>query len=290
MAPTPSNTPPAFDPNNPSNPGDGAAMANASPGDADRYGANGAMGQPTWTFAQTVRGAVATLAPWLIFIIGTHLLSAQSGSPTPRRLSPADDIAGGVFSFFVTGVVELAFVIAPTYYTVTRRAPGIPLRQGLAALGLRRTRLGPALVAVVVGFLAIIACNILYGYLIQLFHLPLQTNSDQLLQQAKYAPITTLGLMAGAVLVAPFCEELFFRGFLFAGLLERMRFWPAALLSAFLFGLAHGDVGSFAVLFVFGIVLAVVRWRVGSLWPGVIIHAANNATASIAIILVLMGR
>jgi hypothetical protein len=69
-----------------------------------------------------------------------------------------------------------------------------------------------------------------------------------------------------------------------------MRFWPAALLSAFLFGLAHGDVGSFAVLFVFGIVLAVVRWRVGSLWPGVIIHATNNATASIAIILVLMGR
>ena len=289
MAPTPGNTPPAYDPNDPNHPGEGAAATNAVSGDA-RYGANGAMGQPTWTFAQTVRGAVATLAPWLIFIIGTHILSAQSGSPTPRRLSLAEDIAGGVFSFFVTGVVELAFVIAPTYYVVTRRAPGITLRQGLAALGLRRTRLGPAVVAVVVGFLAIIACNILYGYLIQLFHLPLQTNSDQLLQQAKYAPITTLGLMAGAVLVAPFCEELFFRGFLFAGLLERMHFWPAALLSAFLFGLAHGDLGSFAVLFVFGIVVAVVRWRVGSFWPGVIIHAANNATAAVAIILVLMGR
>lgn len=281
MTPTPSNTPPTYDAT------DAGLPAATPPSATGRYGA---VGQPTWAFVQTVRGTVATLAPWLVFIIGSQLLAAQSASAPQRRLSPAEDIVGGVFSFIVTGVVELAFVIAPTYYTVTRRAPGIPLRQGLAALGLRRIQLGPAVVAVVVGFLAIIACNILYGYLIQLFHLPLQTNSDQLLQQAKYAPITTLGLMAGAVLVAPFCEELFFRGFLFAGLLERMRFWPAALLSAFLFGLAHGDVGSFAVLFVFGIVLAVVRWRVGSFWPGVIIHAANNATASIAIILVLMGR
>ena len=69
-----------------------------------------------------------------------------------------------------------------------------------------------------------------------------------------------------------------------------MNFWPAALLSAFLFALAHGDIGSFAVLFVFGLVLAVVRWRVGSIWPGIAIHAANNATAAVAIILALTAR
>ncbi|HET9980610.1 MAG TPA: CPBP family intramembrane glutamic endopeptidase [Ktedonobacterales bacterium] len=281
MALDPDNTPHVHDP------AGAVPSAGSPPGEGERYGA---MDKPTWTFAQTVRGVVATLAPWLIFIIGSQILSAQSAGATLRRLSLPEDIAGGVFSFIVTGVVELAFVIAPAYYTVLKREPGITIRQGLAALGLRRTRPGPALILIVVGFLVIIAVNVLYGFLISTFNLPLHTNSDALLQQAKYAPITTVGLVAGAVLVAPFCEEVFFRGFLFGGLLERMSFWPAALLSAFLFGLAHGDIGSFAVLFVFGLVLAFIRWRTGSTWPGIVLHAANNATAAVAIILALTGR
>ena len=279
MTTTPGNTPPAYQSYSP--------IEAAPPGRPERYGQ---VGMPSWTFAQTMRGAVATLAPWLVFIIGSQLLTAQSTTSSQRHLSTVEDIIGGVFAFLVTGVVELAFVIAPAYYAVLRRAPGITLRQGLAALGLRRTRLGPAIVATVVGFVVIISSSVLYSYLIQVFNLPLRTNSDTLLQQAKYAPISTLALVAGAVFIAPICEEIFFRGFLFAGLLHRMSLWPAALLAAFLFALAHGDVGSFAVLFVIGLVLAFVRWRVGSIWPGIIIHAANNATAAIAIILALTAR
>jgi CAAX protease family protein len=276
---SPGNMPPAY---NTDRSGDAPPA-----GDLTRYGQ---VGQTPWTFAQTVRGAVATLAPWLIFIIGTQLLTSPSGTSGQRQLSTAEDIVGAVFAFFITGIVELAFVIAPAYYALVRRPPGITPHQGLAALGLRPTRLSPAIVATVVGFLVIIGCNVTYSYLIQVFNLPLHTNSDTLLQQAKYAPITTLALVAGAVLVAPFCEELFFRGFLFGGLLHQMSFWPAALLSAFLFALAHGDVGSFIVLFIFGVVLAFVRWRTGSIWPGIVIHAANNATAAVAIILALTAK
>lgn len=279
MTYTPGNTPSAHNAQPPA--------ATAPPNDAARYGN---VGKVPWTFAQTVRGAVATLTPWLIFIIGSQLLTSSSSATGQRRLSTAEDIAGGIFAFILTGVVELAFVIAPIYYALLRRAPGITPRQGLSALGLRSARLSPAIVATVVGFVAIISCNVIYSYLLQAFNLPLHTNSDALLQQAKYAPISTLALVAGAVLVAPICEELFFRGFLFGGLLHRMSFWPAALLSAFLFALAHGDVGSFAVLFIFGVVLAIVRWRTGSIWPGVVIHAANNATAAVAIFLALTAH
>lgn len=278
MSLTSGNTPPAHDANTP---------ANASPaGRSTRYGQ---AGEPTWTFAQTVRGTVATLVPWLVFIVGSQLLSAQSATTGHRRLSTAEDIAGAVFAFFITGIVELAFVIAPAYYTLLHRSPGITRREAVAALGLRSVRLSPAITAVVVGFVVIISCSFLYGFLLQTFKIPLRTNSDVLLQEAKYAPISTLALVAGAVLIAPICEEIFFRGFLFAGLLHRMSLWPAALLSAFLFALAHGDIGSFAVLFVFGLVLAIVRWRTGSIWPGVIIHAANNATAALVIIVALTG-
>lgn len=264
-----------------------ASSAMPPSANGDRYGQ---LGQPTWTFAQTVRGTLATLAPWLIFIVGSQLLSAQSGSTSFRRLSTAEDIVGGILAFIFTGVVELAFVIAPAYYVMIRRAPGITLRQGLAALGLRRAPLRPAILATVLAFLVIISANVFYSYLVQAFNLPLKTNSDMLLQQAKYAPISTLALLIGAVLIAPICEEIFFRGYLFGGLLHRMSFWPAALLSAFLFALAHGEIGSFAVLFVIGLVLAGLRWRMGSIWPGIVVHAANNATAAVAIMLVIFGH
>ena len=256
-------------------------------GEGARYGA---VVRPTWTFAQMVRGTVATMTPWLVFIIGSQLLAAQSATTGQRRLSMAEDIVGGIFAFIITGVVELAFVIAPAYYTVLRHAPGVSVRQGLAALGLRRMPLGRGVVAAIAGFIAIIGFSVLYGWLVTVLNLPLRTNSDTLLEQAKYAPISTLALIAGAVLIAPICEEIFFRGYLFAGLLHRMNFWPAALISAFLFALAHGDIGSFVVLFVFGLVLAYLRWRVGSIWPGVAVHVANNATAALAIILALSGR
>jgi uncharacterized protein len=254
--------------------------------EAARYGA---VGRVPWTFVQTVRGTIVTLAPWLLFIFGAQLLATQSAATGQRRLSTAEDILGGVVAFIYTGVVEVIFVIAPAYYAYSHRAPGVSRREGLAALGLRRTAPGPAILAVIVGFLAIVGANFLYSILVQAFNLPVQTNSNVLLQRAKYAPVTSLALVAGAVLIAPICEEIFFRGYLFGGLLRRWSFWPSMLLSSFLFALAHGDIGSFVVLFVVGMVLAVVRWRIGSLWAGIAIHVANNATAAIAIILVLTG-
>lgn len=52
---------------------------------------------------------------------------------------------------------------------------------------------------------------------------------------------TAEGLFALFALVwAPFGEELFYRGFLFGTLRKRYRFWKAALISAFFFGIRHG--------------------------------------------------
>ena len=157
MTLTPGNTPPGY------NAYHSPPPTVASPADdSARYGQ---VGQTPWTFAQTVRGTVATLAPWLIFIVGSQLLSAQSATTGQRQLSTLEDIAGGIFAFIITGVVELAFVIAPAYYTVLRREPGITPRQGLAALGLRATRPGPAIVAAIVGFVVIIGVSVLYSFL-----------------------------------------------------------------------------------------------------------------------------
>lgn len=249
----------------------------------------GAVGVVPWTFRQTLIGTLATLVPWALFLIVSQVLSAGSSTSASKPLSQGADLASAVVVFIFSGVVEFAFVLAPAYYTVRRRAPGVSVREGLAALGLRGVRPLRAVVAVVIGVAIILAASILYSVLINAFNLPLRTNSDALLQQARFAPITTISLLIGAVLIAPFCEEVFFRGFLVGGLLRRMPGWGAVLASALVFGGVHGDFGSFAVLFVIGLVLATVRWKVGSLWPSIVIHAANNALAAITVILVIIG-
>ena len=83
------------------------------------------------------------------------------------------------------------------------------------------------------------------------------------------------------VLLAPVAEELFFRGFLFAGLRTRWSLWPAAITSGLIFGLVHAPTGITTVvpLAALGFALCWLYDRTGSLWPCVIAHMINNALA-----------
>jgi len=84
------------------------------------------------------------------------------------------------------------------------------------------------------------------------------------------------------VVVAPLCEELFFRGFFFGGLREKLPFPIAAGVSAVLFGLVHLTAANLVAglqLAFLGLVLAAVYERTGSLWSSIAIHATNNALA-----------
>ncbi len=82
--------------------------------------------------------------------------------------------------------------------------------------------------------------------------------------------------------LAPISEELFFRGFLFGGLRGRLSFWPAALISGVFFGLIHLLGGTLAVippLAAFGVLLAWLYERTGSIGPPILMHALQNAIA-----------
>jgi hypothetical protein len=82
--------------------------------------------------------------------------------------------------------------------------------------------------------------------------------------------------------LAPISEELFFRGFLFGGLRGKLSFWPAALISGAFFGSIHLLGGSWEVippLAVFGILLAWLYERTGSIGPPILMHALQNGIA-----------
>jgi membrane protease YdiL (CAAX protease family) len=148
----------------------------------------------------------------------------------------------------------------------------------LPALGFRGFAPWPTAVLFVGGCAAVFAFGLLYSQL----HIP--TNADRLAQQAAQAPYSTAAALVVAVVVAPGCEEVFFRGFVFGGSLGRMPIWAAAVASAVLWGTAHVDPGSFAPLVVLGLVLAGLRWRSRSLWPGIALHTLNNGVAAVFIL------
>jgi sodium transport system permease protein len=72
-------------------------------------------------------------------------------------------------------------------------------------------------------------------------------------------------------------KEIAFRGFIFSGLLRRMRPWPAILVSSFLFAAFHMNVYLLPLLFVLGVALGVLALRSGSLYPGIVLHGSSYA-------------
>ena len=97
------------------------------------------------------------------------------------------------------------------------------------------------------------------------------------------------------VILAPFMEELFFRGLLLKGLVRvltplratgavrAVAVVGAVILDGLLFGLAHGEWIQLAGLAVFGTVLATVSYKTGRLGMNMVAHATFNLVAIVAI-------
>jgi sodium transport system permease protein len=79
------------------------------------------------------------------------------------------------------------------------------------------------------------------------------------------------------------CEELFFRGFVLSGLTSSLR-GPSApvravVFTSALFAIFHIFPEKWLPTFLMGLVLGFLAVRTGSIWPGMLAHAANNAFA-----------
>jgi len=102
--------------------------------------------------------------------------------------------------------------------------------------------------------------------------------------QASHAGAFAANLVLFAV-AAPFVEELMFRG-LGQSLLRFLGRAPSVVLVGVTFGLDHGLVEGLLVLIPFGIIVAWVRDRTGSVVPGMLVHAVfNGGTLILAVAL-----
>lgn len=90
-------------------------------------------------------------------------------------------------------------------------------------------------------------------------------------------PNKRLVLILGACVIAPVAEEIIFRGYLYPVLKRFTEPFIAAILTGILFGAIHGQIWAVIPLSIFGILLALLYEKSGSIWSCILCHALFNS-------------
>ncbi len=158
-------------------------------------------------------------------------------------------------------------------------------------VGLRKTSLDDLLTALptyAAYFLAAFIANIALAA----FFPEVDFNIDQ---QTGFEDASGLALALAfltLVVVAPFFEELLFRGFIFRGLAAASSFWPAAITTSLLFGLAHASAFETSQLalvidtFLVGMAASWLTWHTRSIVPAILLHGIKNFMAFVFIFII----
>ncbi len=112
---------------------------------------------------------------------------------------------------------------------------------------------------------------------------PEQEELDQLFRSKTVLPLTGLA----TIVMAPLAEEIFFRGFIFGGLIRPIGPLFAMAVSGLIFAMFHvSGVDTIGLLLPFGAIGALFAWlyyRTGSIYPSMIAHFLFNTVSFIAL-------
>lgn len=92
-------------------------------------------------------------------------------------------------------------------------------------------------------------------------------------------------LVIRSALVAPICEEIFFRGFVLRRLAP-LGARRAVLVSALVFTMFHANAAQFIYAFSAGVVLAAITFMTGKVRYAIMIHAINNGISVAATVMI----
>ncbi len=220
---------------------------------------------PVWFYRPPdLLGAAFVFFVFAWLAISTSLVK----QPAVESLAPEMLVVSIFFQFMIAGIVALTLVFRTSV---------------IEWLGLRWPRwylvflIGPG---AVIGMWVLFGGLQAAGYMEWLKSMGVDQIQDSVeLLQKSNNPVT-LALMAGtAMLVAPVCEEIVFRGYLYPVLKRFSGVWVAGLCSALLFSCAHGNLVALLPLFIFGIVQVVFYEKTGSIWAPIAIHFCFNSAS-----------
>ena len=222
-----------------------------------------------WSFWLTVAYGMLIFVAWSVVQFIPYLIFSGFDR------SPIDFTANGRAVAWA-GIAGLPVALAGVIL-VARARKGITLS---SYLGLT----WPPLRQVIWWTLAMVAYFVADGLLSSLLHRP----SPEVILTWYKTSVWLPALLFAVVVAAPLGEEFFYRGFLFPGL-SNSRGGPvlAIVLISLVFAAQHiqYDLYGMTSIFVVALLLGVIRWRTGSLWFCVALHALMNAVSMVQVAL-----
>jgi membrane protease YdiL (CAAX protease family) len=128
--------------------------------------------------------------------------------------------------------------------------------------------------------------NFIYGSLLAFFGLRMQVDLVPIFEELASPWL----LLLGGAIIAPFVEEVFFRGFVFAGLRPRYGWQKAAVISSAIFAGLHLTPTAIIPIFILGYIFAYLYHLSNSIWPAILMHILTNTLALGAAYLVATGQ
>lgn len=146
-------------------------------------------------------------------------------------------------------------------------------------LGLRGARAKRALVVATVATITMLAFELGYLELVETG----EGNTEELAEGQ--GALAGFAISLAVIVVAPVFEEIFFRGFLYRALRNRLRVWSAALIDGAFFGVLHfqgfGAIEILPVIALFGVLTCVVYEWTETIFATIAIHAVFNTVATV---------
>lgn len=230
--------------------------------------------------------AIVQLVAFFIVLFRVHpeaermFAAASLGVPPSSKLLLAwtTDVSSAPNLFLFAAVGDGAMIVCALL--LARWTLGARLdKLGLAV----RTSFGQLALGAAAGIALVVVSQVVSAAQAKLFGPHPQAVAELL--KTHHGTLNFLFDFAAVCIIAPFAEELLFRGVVFAGLVQRTPLWAAAIISGIIFGAAHLDPWSIAPLATIGAGLALLYYRNGTLWPNIVAHGTVNAVALVAVYL-----
>ena len=236
-----------------------------------------------WSFWPTVGfGLLVMLAYFIGQIIVEAVFAINSVISHPgESISQLTNILSNgnalTSTLFVSTIIGAGF----TFLFVKMRK-GISVKEYFALRPIKVTTLFPVLgIAAVLLFAS--------GFLLSGLG---QTKFTEEMTQAYQS--SSVPVVIAAAIFAPIFEEMFFRGFLFAGFsASKVGVTGATLLTAVLWALLHAtqyNIWGLLVIFGLGVAFGIVRWKTNSLYASLSIHSLWNLVSTVLGVLYIQGR
>jgi membrane protease YdiL (CAAX protease family) len=122
---------------------------------------------------------------------------------------------------------------------------------------------------------------ILWGLIIEYFDLEVFKSTNYTKEIFNSLNNNYLFIFFIACIIAPFCEEVIFRGYLYKVIRDKSNIIFAVIINSLIFGVIHLQPSAIVPATILGVALSIIRIKTKSLLPSITIHTLHNLLALI---------